>query len=468
MDRCRRPAQPATTLARKLRQEIEPVDADALGRFVVSWHGIGSGRVGSNRCSTRSSSCRGAAMPASMVEREILPARVNDFQPAMLDTLMAAGEVVWVGSRPLGERDGRIALYLTDHLPAPAPPAGDAEPRGTRRRCHVVPARTRRVVLQRHPDGTGGGFPNETVDALWELVWKGLITNDTLHPLRAYVKAPDKRAARRGRATPFRSRRLVPPTAEGRWSLVATTRPTKTSSTEWGAADGATTPLAPRHRHTRDRPRRGRDWRVLTGLPGAQGDGGYRTDSSRLLRRRPWRGPVRHAGRARSAPLDAGIARRARTAVLAATDPANPYGAIVKWPEIPQLEERGPTRTVGARVILVDGLAAAYVRRASANFCCFCRRPSRDAPASPREVVRMLLHLAGSRDEGLRGMLIAEINGAPATAHPVARIFIEEGFSSTALGLQARVPAGTRIAGASSRRHNHGSAATQKRPDRNT
>ena len=158
-----------------------------------------------------------------MLEREVLPARVADYQPAMLDTLMAAGEVVWVGVEPLGERDGRIALYLTDHLARLRPP-GDAQ-RPTRRR----PApRTILDYLREHGasffaaihQGTGGGFPQETVDALWDLVWQGLVTNDTLHPLRAYVRTEDKRAApARPRGAPFRSRRLVPRTAEGRWSL---------------------------------------------------------------------------------------------------------------------------------------------------------------------------------------------------------------------------------------------------------
>jgi ATP-dependent Lhr-like helicase len=69
-------------------------------------------------------------------------------------------------------------------------------------------------------DGTGGGFPNETVDALWTLVWQGLVTNDTMQPLRAYTRTEEARAAKRHRGAPFRSRRLVPPRAEGRWSLV--------------------------------------------------------------------------------------------------------------------------------------------------------------------------------------------------------------------------------------------------------
>src|SRR5574342_360318 len=138
---------------------------------------------------------QGAPIPASVLEREVLPARVADYQPAMLDTLMAAGEIIWVGVEPIGERDGRIALYLTDHLPRLRPPA-TAPSRTTRGDADGDRSRGDDILdyLRRHGasffaaihDGTGGGFPRETVDALWDLVWKGLVTNDTLHALLAF------------------------------------------------------------------------------------------------------------------------------------------------------------------------------------------------------------------------------------------------------------------------------------------
>jgi hypothetical protein len=146
-----------------------------------------------------------------------------------------------------------------------------------------------------------------------------------------------------------------------------------------------------------------------------------------------------------------------RTVVLAATDPANPYGAIVKWPELPAVPGippqdagpagRGPTRTVGALVILVDGFAAAYVRRGEREVLLFAPDAEPQRSRIIREVSRMLLHLAGAREEGRRGMLVAEINGVPAPTHPAARLFIEEGFATTAMGLQARIQHGTLIAG---------------------
>ncbi|HEY3097330.1 MAG TPA: helicase-related protein, partial [Methylomirabilota bacterium] len=206
----------------RLRQEIEPVDAEALGRFLVSWHGVGSGRKGLEALLDAIEQLQGAAVPASVLEREVLPARVDDYIPGMLDTLMSAGEVVWVGVEPLGEHDGRVALYLTDQVAQLRPPFA-AKPDVEGRAADIL------EYLREHGasffsavhEGTGGGFPTETVDALWSLVWQGLVTNDTMQPLRAYTRHEDTRAQKRVRGAPFRSRRLVPPRAEGRWSLVA-------------------------------------------------------------------------------------------------------------------------------------------------------------------------------------------------------------------------------------------------------
>jgi ATP-dependent Lhr-like helicase len=442
----------------RLRQEVEPVDADALGRFRVAWHGIGSGRIGLEALLDAIEQLQGAAVPASVLEAEILPARVANYQPSMLDTLMAAGEVVWVGVESLGERDGRIALYLTDHvarLRAPAPPP---ELRG---RAADVFAYLRgqgasffAVIHQ----GTGQGFPQETVDALWELVWAGLITNDTLHPLRAYIRTEEKRSARRPRPVAFRSRRLVPRAAEGRWSAldafsprVSDKRAASTAVTEWAAATAQQ--LLTRHgvvtRETvaseavaggfsavydvlkameeAGRIRRGY---FVSGLGGAQFAMPAALDLLRSLREPP---------------------EEPRTSVLAATDPANPYGSIVKWPDpstgsaagdgspvaTPDMG-RGPTRTAGSLVVLVDGLAAAYVRRGEREILLFPPESEPQRSRVLREVARMLMHLAASREEGRRGMLLAEINGSAATGHPAARVFIEEGFAPTAMGLQAR------------------------------
>src|SRR5262249_4301843 len=134
------------------------------------------------------------------------------------------GEIAWMGVEPIGDRDGRVALYLADQLAALAPPlAGSDTPRRGTREAAILAALAERGASFFGPlhDAAGGGYPAETVAALWTLVWQGRITNDTFHALRAFTAARAS-SRRRGRPTtePFRSRRLVPPAAEGRWVLV--------------------------------------------------------------------------------------------------------------------------------------------------------------------------------------------------------------------------------------------------------
>ncbi len=449
----------------RLRQEIEPVDAEALGRFLVSWHGIGSGRKGVETLLDAIEQLQGAAVPASVLEREVLPARVADYTPGMLDTLMSAGEVIWVGVEPLGERDGRVALYLTDHMSRLRPPFA-AKPEVEGRAADVLD------YLREHGasffaaihEGTGGGFPAETVDALWNLVWHGLVTNDTMQPLRAYTHTEDTRSSRKSRGAPFRSRRLVPPRAEGRWSIVASTRDAKASATEWATAMAHQ--LLTRHgvvtRETVAAESVAGGFSAVYQVLKAMEDAGR-------IRRGYFVAGLGAAQFALPAALDLlrsmrDVPEEPRTVVMAATDPANPYGAITKWPEsadqapglAPTLRQarggpeqgrgasersesrgRGPTRSAGALVILVDGHAAAYLRRGERELLLFLPEAEPLRSRIGRQVARLLLHLAATR-EGRRGMLIAEINGTSASAHPAARLFIEEGFAATAMGIQAR------------------------------
>jgi ATP-dependent Lhr-like helicase len=430
----------------KLRQEVEPVDTDALGRFLLSWHGIGSERRGADALLDAIEQLQGAPIVASILDSQILPARIADYQPGLLDTLMAAGEVVWVGVEPLGERDGRIALYLTDHLsrlvnPTPTGLA-QAGPKGS-----ALPGRAADVLeyLRDHGasffaaihSGTGDGFPQETVDALWDLVWLGLVTNDTLHPLRALTRPSDARATRRTRGAPFRSRRVVPPTAEGRWSVVNGVAATNTTTTAWSAAIAQQ--LLTRHgivtRETAaseavaggfsavyqvlkamedaGRIRRGY---FVSGLGGAQFALPAALDQLRSLREPP---------------------EDPRAVIVAATDPANPYGSTVKWPE---RGGGGPTRTAGAIVILVDGFLAGYLRRGERELLLFAPDEEPMRSRLIRATARALADLFAPR-----GMFLAEIDGEPATTHRAAPLFVESNFTMTAMGLQRRpIPVHTR------------------------
>src|SRR6185503_12076765 len=174
----------------KLRHEIEPVDQAVLGRFSTTWQGIVKRRQGADALLDAIEQLQGAPLPASILETEILSARIDGYDPADLDAVTAAGEVIWVGVEALGERDGRVALYLADHLPRLLAPT-------VRLKADTTSTRVKAVLDALRSQGAsffgplheavGAGYPGETVDALWNLVWHGLVTNDTFHALRAFT-----------------------------------------------------------------------------------------------------------------------------------------------------------------------------------------------------------------------------------------------------------------------------------------
>jgi ATP-dependent Lhr-like helicase len=425
----------------RLRQEVEPVEAPVLGRFLTTWHGIGRPRTGLDGLLDTIEQLQGVPLVASLLEFDILPSRVADYMPAQLDTLMAAGEVVWVGVEPLGDRDGRIALYLTDHVAQLLPPAAE-KPEMKGREVDVVDELQRLGASFFAPlhAALGGGFPQETVDALWSLVWKGMITNDTLHALRAYLRPPE-RARRAGRVTQFRSRRLVPLTAEGRWTAIA--RPSgERSLTQWATTFAQQ--LLTRH---------GVVTREVTSIE--QVPGGFTTIYT-VLRRLEETGRVRRGyfvaglGAAQFAqPGAVDLLRAAReepdtpaAVTLAATDPANPYGAMLPWPEWTGEGVSRASRSAGARVILVDGRLVAWIARGDRLLLVSLPPDEPDRSRSGRALARELVTLAARAAEGSRGWLLEQINGAPAASDPAASFLIESGFAPTAMGLQLRVPRG--------------------------
>ncbi len=218
----------------KLRKEVEPVEQRTLARLFIRWQGIVQPRRGLDALLDVIESLQGVPLPASLLETEILPARIMDYKSADLDTLIAAGEVVWVGLEPLGERDGRIGLYLAEKLSL-LWPRDRVEGSGSRSQSagEALGEKEQAIIayLQRNGasffqplhDSTGGGYPGETLDALWSLVWRGLLTNDALQALRAYCEKPvgasrnAKPLRRMHNQSTFRSRRTTPPTAQGRW-----------------------------------------------------------------------------------------------------------------------------------------------------------------------------------------------------------------------------------------------------------
>ena len=430
----------------RLRREVEPVEPSVLGRFLVSWHGIDRPRRGLDALLDVVEQLQGAPLVASVLERHILPTRVHDYEPALLDTLLSAGEVVWMGVEPLGERDGRVALYLADHAPAllpdRAPGLADGLPE---REARILAWLVRNGASFFAPihEGVGGGYPNDSVDALWSLVWRGLVTNDTLHPLRAYTTTPE-RGRRAARAAGFRSRRLVPPSAEGRWSAVSVTG--RASATAWARA--LTEQLLARHGVVT------RDVTTLEPIPG-----GFATlypvlrrlEDTGRVRRGYFVGGLGAAQFAQPGAVDLlraerEVADEPQVATLAATDPANPYGAMMAWPAWSDGESLRATRSAGARVVLVDGHAAAWIARGDRQLLLSLPPDEPDRSRVARAVAGELVRLAHASPGDQRGWLLAEVNGQPATTSALAGACVDAGFAITNGGLQLRVPKRSRHA----------------------
>ncbi|WP_320780954.1 ATP-dependent helicase [Streptomyces sp. CRN 30] len=224
-----------------LRQELEPVPPAALAQFLPQWQHIGKGHTlrGIDGLVRAVEQLQGASVPASALEKLVLPSRVADYAPAMLDELTAAGEVVWAGAGSLPGKDGWLSLYLADTAPLLAPPPHPLET--TALHQSVLDTLSggyglffRQIADQvratTHPDVTDP----QLADALWELVWSGLLTNDTLAPLRSFLGSGRtagstahraKRRVPRGRygsltAAARPASRTGPPTVAGRWSLL--------------------------------------------------------------------------------------------------------------------------------------------------------------------------------------------------------------------------------------------------------
>ena len=421
-----------------LRADVEPVQPHVLGRFLAGWQGLTTPRAGLDALLDAIEQLQGAPLVASVLEREVLPARVAGYTPAQLDTLVSAGEVIWVGLEPLGERDGRVALYLADQRAALMPPRPETSGL-TEREAHIVAILHRQGAAFFGPlhEATGGGFPNETVDALWSLVWKGLITNDTLQPLRALV-APPARARRGARPHGFRSRRLVPPSAEGRWSVLAGAA--HATPAAWAAA--LTRQMLGRHGVVT------REVTALEPIPG-----GFSTVYP-VLRRLEDTGRVRRgyfvaglggAQFAEPGAIDRLRAERdappeARAVTLAATDPANPYGALVEWPAWTGAPALRASRVAGARVVLVDGHATAWIARGDRQILVAVPDEEPERGRRCRALARELVRVAHASGDERRGWLIADINGAPAATSLLTAYFTEAGFTVTSGGLQLRVP----------------------------
>ncbi len=438
----------------RLRKEVEPVEQATLARLFTRWQGVVQPRRGLDALLDVIENLQGAPVPASMLEAEVLPARLFGYKSADLDTLIAAGEVVWCGVEAIGEKDGRIALYLSEKLPVLWP----VEPRSQNRDLGHPDAgqgptaeREGKIVeylrakgasfFQELHDGTGGGYPGETLEAVWNLVWRGLLNNDALHALRAYCErtASNTRNAKPARKvhqqTGFRSRRTTPPTAQGRWSLNAVAFDEGRSATEWSHAI-AQQLLA----------RYGVVFRETAHAEGLVGgfsavyDVLKAMEESGRVRRGYFAADLGATQFAMPAAVDLLRSLRVKRdgdksemLMLAATDPANPYGSLLKWPAGGD-EGSSLTRSVGARVVLCDGSLIAYLRRGNPNLQAFLPE---EEPART-QAAKALSEFLVFRAQGEGGMLLTSVNGQAVGGSWMARVLLDAGFVAAPMGFNVR------------------------------
>ena len=463
------------TLAR-LRHEVEPVTQDALVRFSLDWHGVApvvtdqpggaslSRRLERNDGIPTESRLRevirklqGYAIPASALERDVLRARLPDYDSRDLDLLLASGEVIWSGTGRIGDHDGRIRLFTA----ADAPAAGGGPMHGVPDVSPDAPAvseRAMQVLQQLRASGACffpalvqrvGGFPPDVLEGLWELVWAGLVTNDTLQPVRHFVDPGSSRRIEeyaRRRAGRFRplphgptiGGRPIPPTAAGRWSALPGFDG-RQASTDWAAfwteqllerhgvltreavtaegLEGGFSPIYGVLKALEDAGRIRRGY-FVEGLGATQFALPEAVERLRAFR----------SGEAeRSDGSDASA--MPGSVLLAACDPANLFGAALPWPE--HANVRRPSRSVGAYVIIASGRLVGWVSRIEERLLLFTATP---------ELVALVGHtlMSAVREGRLSPLTIRQINDVTPTESPFTRSLEACGFIGSSKGLVAR------------------------------
>ena len=392
-----------------LRRQVEPAEQAALGRFLPGWHGI------DRRASLREAlvPLQGLALPVSLWETEILPRRIPGYQAAWLDQLCATGEVVWIGAGL-----DRVALYYRDDVPLLGPPAR-GEPLAGEIHDMVRAALAESAafwpeLLQRlDADRTDG------LASLWELVWNGEVTNDAWAPLRAKRRYGVPTAERRPRRF-SRSRAAGDVATVGRWSLAA------------------------RLYESRGEPASAPDRRALAELllerqgivtrDGVRAEGivgGYGAVYGELK-------ALETVGSCRRGYFVEGLGgaqfalpgaverlRELRDAddeeplVLAAADPAQPYGGVLPWPK--RAASRA-ARVAGAHVVLLGGVASLYVERGGRSLL-----PLREPDTEwLRPAIDALV--AWVRSERGRRLAVERFDGRPVVESDLLPLLVEAGF----------------------------------------
>ncbi|CAN5379885.1 ATP-dependent helicase [soil metagenome] len=426
-----------------LRQEVEPVDPGTLGRFLPAWQSVGGTLRGIDGLAQVIDQLAGVSLPASAWESLVFPARLQNYSQAWLDELTTTGEVIWSGNGVLPGSDGWVSFHLADTARLTLPePSGD-ETTELQRSILEAMAGGGAYFFRQLGQAVGSEDDKALNAALWELVWAGLITNDTFSPLRSYLGGPaaaPRARSYRGRSSALRVAVSGPPTGGGRWSLLPLAEGDNTIRAKAMAESllerhGVVTrgavvsegirggfALAYKVLSGFEETGRARRGYFVEGLGAAQ----FATSAT--------------VDRLRSFARDAEALPALEALTLAATDPANPFGAALPWPAAPEAEaepssppeKRGhrPGRKAGALVVMVDGMLVLYVERGGKTVLTFTSDEAvlRAAAASLATTVRARL-----------GKLRVErVDGEFSVGSPLGLLLVEAGFAPTPQGLRLR------------------------------
>ena len=394
-----------------LRKGVEPVEQVAFARFLAEWQGVGSGARGVDAVLGAIEQLSGYPIPASAVESMILPARIANYTPAMLDELTAAGEIYWVGDGPIGDSDGWVRWYVADQDPHST--HGEPEQYRGQEILAALAERGASFFDTLLPSGLAVADRSQYVDALWDLVWAGLVTADTFAPVRSLASSgahrrPNRPIARTHRVRlaggglrgPGRTPRVTTPTTAGRWSLV---QRSSASAADRLASDifalldryGVVTRGSVLTENAEGG--FGTAYRALSSLEEAgQCRRGYFVEGLGAAQF-ALTGAVDRLRTYQREPAEPAAPEKPNAVVLAACDPANPYGAGLPWPD---REGHRPGRKAGALVVLMGGALIFYVERGGRTLLSFSEDPSKLAPAAAA--------LASSVQQGLLGKLTVE------------------------------------------------------------
>jgi ATP-dependent Lhr-like helicase len=410
-----------------LRREVEPVEQQTFARFLPAWHSIPADRRGMEALIGSLGMLSGAALVASTIETDVLPARVQAFRPSMLDELLTAGELVWIGAGAVGARNGRIRLCFVDQLALLSPGWEQRDrPEG------VLHDALRKLLAERGASfwsqlrsAAPGSKDPEILAALWDLVWAGEVTNDTLAPLRAVlggarVASQSVKSRRTSRPRPGRLNRIGPPAGQGRWSLVAPLLEPAAHPTE--ASHAQALQMVERYGVvTREA--------VL-----AEGIAGGFTSVYGILKVLEERGQVRRGffvdGLGAAQFAVPGAVDRLRAArdtpdpllhpedvpdpiVLATTDPAQPYGGALDWPDTPGR----PARNVSSLTVLRAGEPLVWFDKRGHHLVTF---PNALIDKSWTQALQKLV-----RDGRLKSLEIRKVNGDTLTGAGIPEGFAE-------------------------------------------